>query len=915
MKKNYTPVQRFNEALAYRSNSSIQPRHGLPLEQVVRSDRNRYIDPLVKNKLEYLSSANDRERVSAQDPLACMVTWGFAMRGMAKYPKFYANDQMDAPEVGIATRELLKQINYHLMKISHHVCELIHGWALTEVWTDEYGQLKWNTYGEHLIRPEDIYRNPLDAREMVMWRVAGRYPILPLGRSQTRIIPERKTLVKGQPGLIYTTRGDPRATWGYGIARLEAGWDSITKLRLESHANAFRSQIFAQVIHPPEWDDAQCDDFWEVLSQVDQTNGLMVPAAVNDLTGDIVPEIPAITFRTLGDDARSKSDSGSSGMFSNLSSEFVRFCGIYKLPINEVTGNPGGAIESADVDAIKALQEKITEWNLSRDFDIQFIEFLRASGIPVDLPPSFVVKCHWQWEMDEMMQQEAEMAEREMQATEQDAQQKRAENVALSKNIMDMYLGTTGKRMNAPPAGIMMPITSSWVKSYGWGDATGVPGNQGDVSSLYLQFHGSQATFEYPGVSDPEKVATEIEMSGSPGGFVHDHRQLGVPARTPYKKTAGPGGPGTMSAFGAPQDLSRPEDFFGSGSSTAHVDTTSEAQRLEKTAAFGSLRPAGPAPQTMYSKGAQTEAATESTTRHFTGTTADLDAMADIQSALAIARGDQPAGPGSSDDAGWHSGVDMYDLGDATGTSGFQGSGGMNVPNVPRGRGRPVKQKTGVAGRPRKMPSRVGTTETAGVANVRLPDYMESYKRYNDHCVALTGKGASKTTFTRERAMMDEWIKRENSFQFRENAWIGNSMNFDIPLHYRNDDGTVRQEYACKRDWKQNMRGEFPLWLYHGGPEIGTITYNWDNENDMPLDTLDYDKQEVMSLLQEMGKTSNRLYLNLEAGITPEQSTEYYCRTEEHDGRVFQRDFRPIGAALVDFGNCGTGKCDFTPAA
>ena len=144
-------------------------------------------------------------------------------------------------------------------------------------------------------------------------------------------------------------------------------------------------------------------------------------------------------------------------------------------------------------------------------------------------------------------------------------------------------------------------------------------------------------------------------------------------------------------------------------------------------------------------------------------------------------------------------------------------------------------------------------------------------------------------------------------------------MNFDVPLQYIYN-GRLSIEFACKKEFKKIRKHNGSLYLYsdmeHGGSRItvGDYEYWWDNDKDIPMAKFNYDNKKILELVPEDSIIAQRI----NAGLTPEMSTEYYAATKEIEGKKYQVKFRNLegdnvfsGIAIVNKGNCGPPFCEF----
>lgn len=223
------------------------------------------------------------------------------------------------------------------------------------------------------------------------------------------------------------------------------------------------------------------------------------------------------------------------------------------------------------------------------------------------------------------------------------------------------------------------------------------------------------------------------------------------------------------------------------------------------------------------------------------------------------------------------------------------------------------KRKPGRKGGPSPAPSIVPFNLTNSAIDVS----ELSYKRYNALALEVFGEGIGNKTWQKQRKIQDHL---NNYYKLRFNSIsIGNVMNFDIPLHYIIN-GKESLEFACKKEFKKIRKHNGSLFLYsdmgHGGKrtEVGDYEYWWDDEKDMPMGRLNYDTEKILKLVPPDSVIAQRI----NAGLTPEMSTEYYAFNIEKDGKSYQMKFRDLdgdnvfsGIAIVNKGNCGPPFCEF----
>ena len=934
----FNRTSKLNNTLAY---GAIPP---VNTEQMIMSDSGNYIDPLVRDHVDQCAYAEHRERRSNEDPLGVIITMGFAIKGWSDMPKFFVGDI----EVLQDVRQFLMDIGWKLPAIIHTKNLMTHGWSVMRWMINEQMKLEYRIFSENVIRPEDIERS-MPGNEPTIYHLRGRRPLLPCNRTVARIIPEHDDMRVDDPSVFRCIRGPGAPTYWYGLSRMEKGWDSLVKLTKESHAWALKQRVFPISVVPPYWSDAQVEQYFKKVSHMDESTAMVSKAAKDD-SGTLYPDIPSMAWITP---AASKSGGASgagegSGGVRGLSPEFVRYCAVYDITVKELSGDPGGAQEAGATDFAQGLLKNIIEWNytcepLMRDFLERLVEIRIIPPLPSGLK---IMGC-WEWQMLEM-QQQAAIQQSQMQqgssskskqqgdpgnkdqAKKDQPEEKNNFNPALYPYQFHDYI----QRTNSPPMGVMAPITSSWVSSYGW-----------DESAFYMTFHGSDSVFRYPHVGNPQGMATGIESSGSPGGFVHDASELGVPARTPYEQLG-----------------SLPQTMAYSGGSQQATMATSQAGHQAKMADFGAKRPAREPNMKLYP--GQTEATTESTTGPLR--TQPFD-MAGIQSALGVAHA--PAAMpdwvhGSASEAGqaYTKPQDMKPAQAAPASASgpnltpalsFQQpmvsaqpnttadvtagtlAGAKGRPSTPHttGLGQPSTVKThggkSRRGKPAQgmQPNQTGssTTSTMPFSYNSLSEELAhlSFEGFNEFLRQNSIATVGKDSFMKMRSVLAH-VSREEDDDYAERsnyAAIGNSMSFaDHPYLYSDGPGKVSVEYPCKEDWKEQVVGKscelkinYNNPGNHGSIVIGKINYGWDESNDAPLDVLEYDRDDVMRKLEEHGQMDSKVYKKLLAGLDPDVSTEYTCRVVTQNNHRLQKDFTIHGACIVNEGNCPGDICKFKP--
>jgi hypothetical protein len=383
-------------------------------ENAFRTNKDRYVDPLIRDNINKIDIPLHRERVAMEDPVASMFLWDFNFEGYAKYPKFYASDEIDAPEIMQDARALMMSMGFKKPAIIAGSLKQIHGWQTSIFEGMPDMELNYTIFSEHQCRPQQMMRQ---FQKVLSWRVVLR-PRLPYNR----IIPDvnlYQTTIPNDPkakNIIYDTRGDEKSSFGFGYPRMEKMFDSLTKLRMDSDADSFRKAIFPMSIYPPDWEEITVDKYFEKMSNLSRTTAVAYPAA-KDKDGKLYDTIPNLTWMSPTDNVKQTG----SGQFGGLSVEWIRLLAAVKHSMGYLTG--GGAISSsqaaAGVDVDDDLKSDIYEWNLVHQSYIKkFLDWIKTMNI-IDIPEVYTIKSHWQWEHDEIMMQQNLTQQLELENTQE----------------------------------------------------------------------------------------------------------------------------------------------------------------------------------------------------------------------------------------------------------------------------------------------------------------------------------------------------------------------------------------------------------------------------------------------------------------------------------------------------------------
>ena len=356
--------------------------------------RGRYVDPLIFFKKHNKDIAEAREAVAEADAIANVLTHCFANAAWSKMPKFYESDQLDAPEIMQDLRALLKINKFEEIGKTVFIKGETHGWwILYPFLNPNTGLPTCEIYSEYECPALMIH---YDMDNHIEWYRIQVIPRITLSR-RTALRQINRTFYTGQ--VIHGTRGEWQ--FGFGHTIFEGSWDAITKLREESHVNAFKQKVMPWVKVPQDWTDTQIDDFMRLLSEMDNFTAMIMRSHEN--MDGTQSDLPLITWATPVNNTAGKSSQGSGGSVSDLSSEWARLTASTRHSVGYFTG--GGAISAsmaaAGVDSLDDFFVDVENFNQYLDsFIIPYVRwFAAAANYP--LPDSFAVKGWWEWTRDE----------------------------------------------------------------------------------------------------------------------------------------------------------------------------------------------------------------------------------------------------------------------------------------------------------------------------------------------------------------------------------------------------------------------------------------------------------------------------------------------------------------------------------
>jgi hypothetical protein len=876
-------------------------------QEILWQGKGRYNDPLVLEHIHEIRNPYHRERVGFEDPIASALTIDYWTRAWAEYPKFYKNDGVGQTEIMPITRQFLQSIHFEQQDIIYETLKNIHGWAGMDLWLDK-ALLHYFIFSEYQCPPANMWRDETD--QIVSYRVARRAR-LPLNRTtatfRSNALLEFAT---NDPNVIITHRGSPEATYGFGLSIFEGTWDSITKLREESHANAFRARIFPKAIVPTDWSDTQVQSFFNGVKEMDATNCL-ISRAGKDSTGKMYPDIPQVSWSSPGVSAQTKSSEGSGGgVFSDLSSEWVRLCAKTNHSIRYFTGNPGGAEAAASVDEQSDLTTDILNFSVVTETLEKFLTWCVNNGVPIDYEPGFRVKSHWEWRRDEALAAQADLMEQQLQIQQQQGQR---------QNMLPHYLFEEMKRLNTPPGQwVDVNSASGNVKKVKYN-----PEQAGFAASIDVIYKGGKHYhYQDPNrIKDPNAVSDRIAAEG--GEAIWEDLRASKSYRA--------------SMAGSPHSA-LPQT--GGSKAYPYVGPEFHQKTYEKLETGGGGGPTPPPPEEEIAP--QIAKIGPSKTEKAAAKEAKGKSIGDVFS-TAI-RGAQAKGQPYLDFdelmAGMGEGMDwkkdivpvLTEMSERQiidfvpgATEGkkhiIEKIGGETNLGYTRAAIRPEaltnlakfgQEETTTKGTPMLTKLLRGYNKLAGFAKHNESPALMSRKRFNEVALDLTGHSFGNETidYIKKIFLLGINDHRRNSVE------IGLPMDFSIDLLYNLNNG-LAIEKACKRDWKAVVKNGVHsfIQLYHNDGElkIGTAEFGWDETTDTPTLVVDYSRENVKTLLEEKHLTQTTLYKKICNGEPLPLSTEYDCVIERHNGINYQRKFKNLSVALVDEGNCPSDLCNLSP--
>lgn len=853
---------------------------GLTQFQITRFG-NTYKDPLIKNKRENFWEKVDRFEVTMNDPGMFAISGRYIEETMSKLPKCYEVDEGGEPiEILADVWEKWETLNIAEMFKDIGKKMLDDGYCIGRRYLVD-NQIGYKAYGYFESTPFLWHRvnNPMNPIEHnTIWKYDVFYIPVPQGSNNLNtynVMEVRDELYPQDPTMFHYTRG--KFNFGIGESRIQPIWDPITKLRKTSHADYHRSSIFPIFEYPEDWDGEEfLPDIIDKIRRIDEIEGLALSKYKNQQTGEIT-EFPRFWERTFAESpGQAKADSSSGGTLLR-NAEYARILMALGYSETYFVGSQPGEVTGSKLDLTRDDRVDIREFQhytrLIKDINLWLLEIGAFEGISPEsiefiMNANYNIMHHLEWTVLENNLAAAEMAEDQAEGEAEDIERQNALDFKYNAVIESMVIYALKNNQNFPST----PIQSTWLSR------VAVKGKR-----LFMKIPGWKkgpwAGFEFESAEIAGLKGREMMSSGSKGAWVWDNIWAGG-GKGPRPTQPGinenitgiifsddPFGPeAQIGGFGTFED--RRTSLLEPGAGLLGTEKT--RRPLLQTPSTPNITPQVPGimegPTSSF--GLISPNITTTTAPQFAPSTASV------------------ATPGR-----------------VASTSSITGS-------VKTGPGR--KRKVG-----RKGPASPPSIVPFNITNSAIDVSELSYKRYNALALEVFGEGIGNKTWQKQRKIQNH-LNMYYKLRFNSIS-IGNVMNFDIPLQYIYN-GKLSLEYACKKEFMKIRKHNGSLFLYsdmnHGGRrvEVGDYEYWWDLEKDMPMAKFNYDNEKILKLVPEDSVIAQRI----NAGLTPEMSTEYYAATKEIDGKLYQVKFRDLegdnifsGIAIVNKGNCGPPFCEF----
>ena len=727
------------------------------------------------------------------------------------------------------------------------------------------------------------------------------------------------------PGFDHFTR--IKHNEAIGVSKLQKLWASFTKLRKIAWYDFVGSCRKPLLQIPADMDPKEADALAEAFAHWDEHNMLVLPLRVNPETNEVEPYPAAFEATPDATGPTAKADPSSAGTMLH-NAEYARVLMVDGHSETHLVGSQPGQLESSKMDLTRDDRADISEFNLYQPMLKKINMWLLEVGALEGLDPetleyveagNYDIKCHIEWEVLENMMAAAEMAEEEMAMKSEGAKQE-GESKANASDVQKCpECGYSGRMRPRKGDTFVCPQCNATFTK------------EGKKKGLY---YSNEARYN-------ERLSPYVLTNGTI--TILGYRCNAIQGMQSVKSD-------TVDRVGLFQDdlLVQFENYPpGGGTYEYHFDSPAEAEGM-----YDAMMQPGQSKGEFvwsYLRGTRSGPAYLTGNPTAGGTSASIVPY-DIQGGILGGGVSQPGIPPIPAGGG---------LGPAASTTGFGGVT-INPPSIAT----PQPIGFGIAADPTaKKVQPVGTAFTITAGGLKTTQAPEPHKISPSKTVGRKRKPGKKSAKSKAKTYAPAQVKagpavrignmsfkRFNEFlsdagiptvgkttwekfkdlnnysQFRYNSAIGNGMNFDIPLSYKDNEGNIFQEYACKKEWKKIENHSGDLVIYdpmgktrgHSGDmvKVGTYDHWWDEDKDTSVERFNYDKEAILKMIPK----DSPMAVRITAGLEPEMSTEYFTgKPVKHNGKQYQVNFhnnkgerKYIRIALVDYGNCPTGACDFT---
>lgn len=859
-----------------RQNTELQKRENvgskLQYELVDMGAQVQYQDELIRNRMHYYWDNYTRREVCLMDPIGEKLTLGYMREILMKYPKFCENDEVQTNYIMEDVRKAIQYLNLKeaLIEIGFNI--IVSGWCLV-LWdldvdpASTEAQLIAKTFGWDECHPRFWTRFQQPGLENKIYKYRAVYVPYPEGRLAAHygMKMERYTLFPTMPNFQHLTR--IHFNRGLGHARIRPIWDAITKLRERSDSEHFRASNFMEARYPPAWKNTgKAKEFIDNARRADRTKGLAVEEYINPKSQEPTG-LPTVTYRPWSQGSEGgKFDINKAAMF--LDNEWARL--LCNLGYSQVwaVGTQAGQTEGSEINLTRDDRADIAEFAtfvpilkkiLKKLAELGLFNSLGVNQESINrlLDEDYQIVCWKTWEYNDKMTLQQAQLEHQMEMERGSEDERNAydqERENHNRLVQENLIEAIRTNTNMP----MTPVMSSWVRQIG-----------AYKGHLMVQYHDTPEIFGYSYPQEGDEAYQkymELAESGSKGGWIWDNILM------------------RPSEYG----LESGSMFMGEDDEGIHPMFTRGTKVKHRTP------PGRPARFTYTPE----EIRSEYGARYSPEQEREFKMKGEME----------------------------------TGTPGLETS---RKPFYIKPSWESTYEKTGEIMEQQREAREKQRSAPAGGGAFRLfrprrqtvPQLTDlSRKRFNEVVSKLGMETFGVRTIDKIKDLLRKVERYNEIHQLRyNNMSLGNPMAFDIPLFYEIDDQIVI-EYPCPDAWKKIENHTGQLWLYedlgHGGEKISVGSYEyygWDEKKNIPLAKFEYNEKLIEDFIKKQGKyNDSNIIKRLKEGLEPEMSTEYFCKTVNRDGKVYQVDFRNSkgeprfeGIAIVEFGNCPSDICLF----